>query len=70
MAPTAAAQESAAAALVGPALAESAGLQTRRHNGGANWLYADEHVKWATLEQVWGNATTTNQLWPTRNEPQ
>jgi prepilin-type processing-associated H-X9-DG protein len=42
------------------------GLAIRRHNGGANWLYADGHVKWNKLETVWGNATTTNQLWPTR----
>jgi prepilin-type N-terminal cleavage/methylation domain-containing protein/prepilin-type processing-associated H-X9-DG protein len=42
------------------------GLQTRRHSRGANWLYADSHVKWTSLKRVWGDATTTNQLWPAR----
>jgi prepilin-type N-terminal cleavage/methylation domain-containing protein/prepilin-type processing-associated H-X9-DG protein len=45
---------------------ESLGLQTRRHRGGAMWLYADGHVKWATLEQIWGNGASTNQLWTAR----
>jgi prepilin-type processing-associated H-X9-DG protein len=43
---------------------ESAGLQTLRHTGGANWLFADGHAKWARLTQIWGNATTTNGFWP------
>ena len=45
---------------------QEASLQTRRHSGGSNWLYADGHAKWARLDKVWGDATTTNQLWPTR----
>ncbi len=45
---------------------EAAGLQTRRHAGGANYLFADGHVRWAKLSSLWGNATTTNQFWPTR----
>jgi prepilin-type N-terminal cleavage/methylation domain-containing protein/prepilin-type processing-associated H-X9-DG protein len=49
-----------------PEVQQEAALQTRRHSNGANWLYADSHVKWARLDTVWGNATTTNQLWPTR----
>lgn len=49
-----------------PEAQQEAGLQTRRHSNGANWLFADAHVKWAKLETLWGNATTTNQLWPTR----
>jgi prepilin-type processing-associated H-X9-DG protein/prepilin-type N-terminal cleavage/methylation domain-containing protein len=47
---------------------EAAGLRTLRHNGGSNWLYCDGHVRWAKLASVWGNATTTNQLWPNRPE--
>lgn len=43
------------------------GLQTRRHSGGSNYLYGDGHVKWSRFSDVWGNATTTNQLWPTRS---
>jgi prepilin-type N-terminal cleavage/methylation domain-containing protein/prepilin-type processing-associated H-X9-DG protein len=42
------------------------GLQTLRHNTGANWLFGDGHAKWSNLKRVWGDATTTNQLWPTR----
>jgi prepilin-type N-terminal cleavage/methylation domain-containing protein/prepilin-type processing-associated H-X9-DG protein len=49
-----------------PAAEHEVGLQTRRHNKGANWLYADSHVKWSNLKRVWGDATTTNQLWPVR----
>jgi prepilin-type N-terminal cleavage/methylation domain-containing protein/prepilin-type processing-associated H-X9-DG protein len=45
---------------------EAAGLRTLRHNSGSNWLITDGHVKWSRLDQIWGNATTTNQLWPTR----
>jgi prepilin-type N-terminal cleavage/methylation domain-containing protein/prepilin-type processing-associated H-X9-DG protein len=45
---------------------EAHGLRTLRHSGGSNWLFADSHARWARLEQIWGNATTTNQLWPTR----
>jgi prepilin-type N-terminal cleavage/methylation domain-containing protein/prepilin-type processing-associated H-X9-DG protein len=47
---------------------ESAGLQSLRHHGGANYLFTDTHVKWAKLAQIWGNATSTNQLWPTRSD--
>lgn len=43
---------------------EAAGMQTRRQNGGANWLSVDGHIRWARLTQVWGYATTPNQLWP------
>ncbi|MBC7805852.1 MAG: DUF1559 domain-containing protein [Akkermansiaceae bacterium] len=45
---------------------QEAALQSQRHSNGANWLYADGHVKWARLETVWGDATATNQLWPVR----
>jgi len=45
---------------------ESAGLRTLRHFNGANYLFTDGHVRWAALEAIWGNATTTNQFWPTR----
>jgi prepilin-type N-terminal cleavage/methylation domain-containing protein/prepilin-type processing-associated H-X9-DG protein len=45
---------------------ESAGLQTRRHAEGANWFMCDGHVKWAKLVTLWGNATSTNQFWPSR----
>ena len=45
---------------------EERGLQTLRHDGGSNWLLADGHAKWAKLAWIWGNGTTTNQLWPTR----
>jgi prepilin-type N-terminal cleavage/methylation domain-containing protein/prepilin-type processing-associated H-X9-DG protein len=45
---------------------EAAGLQTLRHHGGSNWMFGDGHVKWSRLERIWGNATSTNQLWPTR----
>lgn len=45
---------------------EAAGLQTQRHSGGAHWLFGDGHVKWATLERIWGDATSENELWPTR----
>lgn len=47
-------------------LSETTGLQTRRHGGGSNWLFADGHVKWSKLDRIWGNATTTNQFWPTK----
>ena len=46
--------------------AQEAGIKSLRHNGGSNWLFADGHVKWERLERIWGNATTTNKLWPTR----
>jgi prepilin-type processing-associated H-X9-DG protein len=45
---------------------EAAGLQTRRHHGGSNWLFVDGHARWARLTALWGNATSTNQFWPTR----
>lgn len=46
------------------AITESAGLQTLRHSGGANWLFTDGHVKWARLTQIYGDGVTTNQLMP------
>jgi prepilin-type N-terminal cleavage/methylation domain len=49
-----------------PEPAVEGGIQTRRHGGGANWLYADGHVKWNRLDRVWGDGTTTNQFWPVR----
>ncbi len=49
-----------------PDAEQETALQTRRHSGGSNWLYADGHAKWARLNTIWGNATTTNQLWPVR----
>lgn len=35
-----------------------------RHNGGANYLYADQHLKWAHLESLWGVTRETNAFWP------
>jgi prepilin-type N-terminal cleavage/methylation domain-containing protein/prepilin-type processing-associated H-X9-DG protein len=35
-----------------------------RHNGGSQYLFADQHTKWARLEQVWGKTRDTNALWP------
>jgi prepilin-type N-terminal cleavage/methylation domain-containing protein/prepilin-type processing-associated H-X9-DG protein len=49
-----------------PENAHEVALRTQRHNKGANWLYADGHSKWSNLKRVWGDATTTNQLWPVR----
>lgn len=45
---------------------QEAGVKTRRHSDGSSWLYADGHVKWDRLERVWGDATSTNRLWPVR----
>ncbi len=35
-----------------------------RHGGGANYLYADWHVKWARFERLWGTTRETNVFWP------
>jgi len=42
-------------------LAQTAG---RRHGAGANYLYADGHVKWARLDRLWGLTHDTNAFWP------
>ena len=36
----------------------------KRHSEGANYLYADWHVKWARLSQLWGTTRETNAFWP------
>jgi prepilin-type N-terminal cleavage/methylation domain-containing protein/prepilin-type processing-associated H-X9-DG protein len=46
------------------AVGESAGLRTLRHSRGSNWVFADGHVKWAKLTQIYGDAVSTNQLMP------
>ncbi len=35
-----------------------------RHSEGSNYLYADEHVKWARLASLWGLTRDTNAFWP------
>jgi prepilin-type N-terminal cleavage/methylation domain-containing protein/prepilin-type processing-associated H-X9-DG protein len=35
-----------------------------RHRGGANYLFADWHVKWAPLSALWGTSQQTNAFWP------
>jgi prepilin-type N-terminal cleavage/methylation domain-containing protein/prepilin-type processing-associated H-X9-DG protein len=35
-----------------------------RHSDGANYLYADQHVKWARLANLWGVTRDTNAFWP------
>lgn len=35
-----------------------------RHGGGANYLYADGHAKWARIESLWGVTRDTNAFWP------
>ena len=37
---------------------------TNRHSGGANYLYADGHVKWATFSSLWGTTQNSNAFWP------
>ena len=39
---------------------EAAGLATRRHHGGADYLFADGHARWMRLDRAWGNGTSTN----------
>ena len=34
------------------------------HSGGANYLYADGHTKWARFENLWGTTRETNAFWP------
>ncbi len=36
----------------------------KRHSEGANYLYADQHVKWAGLASLWGTTRETNAFWP------
>lgn len=35
-----------------------------RHSEGSNYLYADQHVKWARLAGLWGVTRETNAFWP------
>ena len=35
-----------------------------RHSEGANWLFADGHVKWSRFEKLWGTTRETNAFWP------
>lgn len=35
-----------------------------RHDGGANYLYADWHVRWAHFDALWGTTRDTNAFWP------
>jgi prepilin-type N-terminal cleavage/methylation domain-containing protein/prepilin-type processing-associated H-X9-DG protein len=35
-----------------------------RHNGGAEYLFADGHVKWAQFASMWGTTRETNAFWP------
>lgn len=36
----------------------------KRHAEGANYLFADMHVKWAKFETLWGTTQETNAFWP------
>ncbi len=36
----------------------------RRHSEGANYLYADSHVKWSRFASLWGTTRDTNAFWP------
>ena len=35
-----------------------------RHSEGANYLYADQHVKWSRFAALWGTTRETNAFWP------
>lgn len=35
-----------------------------RHSGGANYLFADGHVKWEQFTRIWGTTRDTNAFWP------
>ena len=35
-----------------------------RHSEGANYLYADQHVKWSHFAALWGTTRDTNAFWP------
>ena len=35
-----------------------------RHSEGANYLYADQHVKWSRFAPLWGTTQATNAFWP------
>jgi len=35
-----------------------------RHDNGANYLFADGHVKWARFPTLWGTTKDTNAFWP------
>ena len=35
-----------------------------RHSEGANYLFADWHVKWSRFERLWGTTRETNAFWP------
>jgi prepilin-type processing-associated H-X9-DG protein/prepilin-type N-terminal cleavage/methylation domain-containing protein len=39
-------------------------VAAKRHGDGANYLYADWHVKWARMESLWGKTRDTNAFWP------
>ena len=35
-----------------------------RHSEGANYLFADWHVKWSRFARLWGTTRDTNAFWP------
>lgn len=35
-----------------------------RHNGGANYLFDDSHVRWSPFAPLWGTTRETNAFWP------
>lgn len=39
-------------------------IAAARHSEGSNYLYADTHVKWARLANLWGVTRETNAFWP------
>ena len=39
-------------------------IARNRHSDGANYLYADWHVKWGRFSQLWGTTQETNAFWP------
>ena len=47
-----------------PAKQMTEGVAGLRHTDGANYLYADGHVKWARLDRLWGITRETNAFWP------
>lgn len=39
-------------------------VASTRHGQGANYLYAEGHVKWSPLAALWGVTQDTNAFWP------
>lgn len=39
-------------------------VASSRHTDGANYLFADQHVKWSRFEALWGTTQETNAFWP------